>query len=364
MRKKWNIPYNLYNALISHKYPVYIIQFITQRCNARCPHCFVDFKTAENELNLEQIEKIAKTSGKCIRNVALTGGEPFIRDDIFEIADIWYKNTPIQSLSITTNGSMPDRINEFAKKTSKFDIPVYFFFSYDFIGEKHSEYRRLKDLHLNVVESYKIIKSYGNKFQGTFQITVAPDTYKTAIETYKYIRDELKIENLNIPIIRGDKAEILTPEMREKLASTYEELELMREKDYNSNKLTGFKDNSQTSIILDAKNKMLWKYVLKVFKEQKYISPCLSGSLLGIIYYDGSVAPCEILKSTMGNLKDYDCDYMKLWQSQSAKDVRESIKKSKCFCTSECSILVNMFSCPRYYGKIAYNILNNLRLKQ
>ena len=363
MKNKWNIPFNLYNALILHKYPVYLIQFVTQRCNAKCPHCFVDFKAEEDELTLEQIEKIAKTSGKCLRNVALTGGEPFIRNDIFEIADIWYKNSTVQSLSITTNGSMPDRIEQFAKQAYKLDIPFYIFFSYDLIGEKFSEYRRLKDLHLKVLESYKILKSYGNKFNSAFQITITPDTYETAIETYKYIRDELKIENINIPLIRGEKADCLSAEMRENLAKTYETLELMREEDYNNNQLIGFTDKSLTSILLDAKNKMLWKYVLKVFKEQKYISPCLSGSLLGIIYYNGDVAPCEILKDTMGNLKDYNCNFMELWDSYISKEERKKIAETKCFCTSECSLLVNMFACPRFYSRIIYNILNNLRIK-
>ena len=87
--KDWNFLFNLYNAFISHKQPVSLIQFVTERCNARCPHCFVDLKTQENELSLEQIEKISKTTGSALRNIALTGGEPFIRDDLFEIANIW-----------------------------------------------------------------------------------------------------------------------------------------------------------------------------------------------------------------------------------------------------------------------------------
>ncbi len=359
MKKNWNIPYNIYNALISHKEPLFLIHFITQRCNAKCPHCFVDFKTQENELTLEQIEKIASSSGKCLRNVALTGGEPFIRDDVSEIANIWYKNSTAQTISVTTNGSMPERVEEFAKNAAKNNIPVFFFFSYDFIGEKFSEYRKLKDLHINVLESYKIIKSYGNKFCGNFQTIVAPNTYKTAIETYKYIRDELKIENINIPLIRGEKADCLTAETRKEIADVYEKLQLMRNEDFDLKKL-GYKRKSLTSVLLDAKNKMLWKYVLKTFREQKYISPCTSGSLLGIIYYNGDLAPCEILKDSMGNLKDYDFNFMKAWESNQAKEVRKKISSSKCFCTSECSLLVNIFSSPRYYSELCYYIIRNL----
>ena len=110
------------NALILHKYPVSLIQFVTEKCNAKCPHCFVDFSKMKHELTLEAIEKIALTSGNCLRNIALTGGEPFIREDLFEIADIWYKNSKTRTISITTNGSMPDRIEKFALKASKLNI--------------------------------------------------------------------------------------------------------------------------------------------------------------------------------------------------------------------------------------------------
>lgn len=57
MKDAWNITKNIYNALVTHEEPVSLIQFVTQRCNAKCPHCFVDFKTANDELTLEAIEK-------------------------------------------------------------------------------------------------------------------------------------------------------------------------------------------------------------------------------------------------------------------------------------------------------------------
>lgn len=359
MQKEWYILKNLYNALILHKYPVYLIQFVTERCNARCPHCFVDFKTAENELKLEQIEKIAKTSGKCLRNIALTGGEPFIRDDLFEIANIWKQNSGAKSISITTNGSMPEKIETFSKQAIEHNMPVSFFFSYDFIEEKHSEYRRLKDLHLKVKESYNIIKSYGKNLNATFSITLTPENVDSAFETYIYMRDILKIQNINCAMIRGKNAEKLDINTRAKLAEVYKKIQTQRSLDFDKGYIQGFNNDSLTSILLNAKNKMLWKYILKTFVERKYISPCSAGSLFGIIYSNGNIAPCELLDSKIANLKDFDYDFMKCWTSQNADKIRKDIQCSKCFCTFECSWLVNIFSSPRYFPEITYNILRN-----
>ena len=85
MKTNCNILKLIYNTLFLHKYPISLIHFVTQRCNARCPYCFVDFKSEKDELSIEKIEKIALSSGKTLRNVALTGGEPFIREDLTEI---------------------------------------------------------------------------------------------------------------------------------------------------------------------------------------------------------------------------------------------------------------------------------------
>ena len=81
--------------------------------------CFIDFddpKTFKGELTLDEIDKLTKNLGKSLLNVNLTGGEPFARKDIVEIAKLYIKNSTVQSIYITTNGSLPDRVESFAKK--------------------------------------------------------------------------------------------------------------------------------------------------------------------------------------------------------------------------------------------------------
>ncbi len=364
MKKKWNYFYNLLNALVLHSNPVSITHFVTESCNARCPHCFVDFKNIENEITLEQIEKIASTSGAALRNVSLTGGEPFLRNDFFEIADIWYKNSTAQSIAVCTNGSMPDRIEDFCKRADKENLPISFFFSYDYIGEKHSEYRHLKNLHENVLKSYEIVHKYYPKFNGTFNLTVTPDNFDSAFETYLYIRDNLNIQNINCTLVRGNAVKMLDANVKQGIAQSYQKIHSAMDKDFEFGKIEGFSDKSLTSVLLNAKNKMLWKYVLKTFNENKYISPCTAGSLFGVIYSRGDVFPCELLSSKIGNLADFDYDYSKCWHSQNAKKICNCVKNSKCFCTFECSWLLNIFSSPRYYFELLSCIINDINSKR
>ncbi len=87
--KKANLLNVLQNVYVSKKEPVSLIHFITNRCNARCSFCFIDFddpNTLKGELTLEEIDKLTKTLGDSLLNINFTGGEPFTRKDITVIA--------------------------------------------------------------------------------------------------------------------------------------------------------------------------------------------------------------------------------------------------------------------------------------
>ena len=83
--KKAKIPNIINNIYFKKKTPISLIHFLTNRCNARCSFCFIDFdnpKTFAGELTLDEIEKMTKNMGDTLLNVNFTGGEPFARKDI------------------------------------------------------------------------------------------------------------------------------------------------------------------------------------------------------------------------------------------------------------------------------------------
>ena len=107
------------NVHISRNEPVSLVHFITNRCNARCSFCFIDFddpKTFEGELTLKEIDLLTKNLGKSLLNINLTGGEPFARKEIVEIAKLYIKNTTIQSIYVTTNASLQIGLKILLKK--------------------------------------------------------------------------------------------------------------------------------------------------------------------------------------------------------------------------------------------------------
>ena len=72
----------------------------------------------------------------------------------------------------------------------------------------------------------------------------------------------------------------------------------------------------------------------KILKEKRQVIPCYAGVSNVHINYDGGVWPCCVLgyEKQMGNLRDYDYNFQKLWWSETAKEVRKYIKDKKCAC--------------------------------
>ena len=96
----------------------YIRLSITDVCNFKCGYCLpngyqIDKSDNRKFLNLEEIKRLAKVFSKLgVSKIRLTGGEPTVRKDFFEIIKILKNDAGIKRVVITTNGY---HLNEKAK---------------------------------------------------------------------------------------------------------------------------------------------------------------------------------------------------------------------------------------------------------
>lgn len=104
-----------FNTSISK--PPYVYLKITERCNSRCRHCHIrKAKNDTKELDTNQwkciILKLKKWIGPFY--LKISGGEPFLREDLFEIIN--FAHSKHIFTSVITNGSLlPIRFEELSK---------------------------------------------------------------------------------------------------------------------------------------------------------------------------------------------------------------------------------------------------------
>jgi MoaA/NifB/PqqE/SkfB family radical SAM enzyme len=345
------------NNYILKKEPFSVVHFITNRCNARCKHCFIDFKnpdTFKGELTLDEIKSLTKTFGKSLFNVNLTGGEPFIRRDIFEITEAYFKNTPIESIFITTNGMFTQLTKEFLDKfiESKIKGKIIFSFSIDNFREEHDENRRAKGLFDNVIKTYNLVKSYNlPNIMANIAITVTDHNYDKVIDLYHYLRDEQKIAAITATAMREEGVATIEAEAKKNIYSAYMKLVKLIHADIHSGKMEGYKRGLQGTI-MNSKNIIVNRIFEKTYLNPKYVSHCPAGSLFGVIGADGQVYPCEILDRPLGNLRDYELNFMKVWQNPKTSAAKKFIKETNCHCSYECAWSINIISNKKYIPKL------------
>ena len=106
---------NILKDSFGRKFP-YIRLSISDVCNFKCGYCLPDgYKIDKSDnrsfINTEEIGRLAKALSELgVSKIRLTGGEPTIRKDFFEIIKIIKENSGIKKTVITTNGYRLDKI--------------------------------------------------------------------------------------------------------------------------------------------------------------------------------------------------------------------------------------------------------------
>jgi len=80
---------------------------LTQRCNLDCFYCHREGEETKDgeEMTPEEIKRIVEVAASfSVKKVKLTGGEPLLRKDVFEIVRVIKSTRGINEVSMTTNG--------------------------------------------------------------------------------------------------------------------------------------------------------------------------------------------------------------------------------------------------------------------
>ena len=93
----------------------YIRMSITDVCNFKCGYCLpngyqVDKSDNSKFLHLDEIKRLAKCLAKLgVNKIRITGGEPTVRKDFFDIIKVLKFDSGIKNVVITTNGYHLDK---------------------------------------------------------------------------------------------------------------------------------------------------------------------------------------------------------------------------------------------------------------
>ena len=339
-----------YSFLKNHlKKPIYLILFVTSKCNLKCKHCFYSKKLNSSipDLSLKEIGKFSQELGK-LMVLNLTGGEPFAREDLFEIYKIFVKNNTPVDIAISTNGILTKKIysdvSEMLKYGNMQNLAINL--SLDGTEEIHNEIRGM-DCYTHVIETYRKLVHQKEKYP---QLSIVVSTvitnrnYKILDEFHKELKKVMpKLDFHNLEIMRGD------PMDKHYNAPSIQQLEELKPVIFGIWGSYDYYKSRIKSRIAHKQKRILFNNYLKILKTKKQPWFCLAGKVHGVIDCNGDVSFCELLPK-IGNLRRDS--FAEIWNSEKADRMREFIKKRSCTCTHSCfqitNLVFNQFYWPRF----------------
>jgi len=279
---------------------------ITYRCNAKCYMCNTwQYPTKiSEELPVEFYEKIPST---VFTNI--TGGEPFLREDIEEIIKIVRPKT--KRLVISTNGFFTDRIINLAKK----GYNIGFRISIEGLPKANDELRGIKDGFDRGFRTLLELYHMGIKDIG-FGITVSDRNAKDLLELYK-LANAMKIEFATAATHntyyfhkfdnKFDNTEMISAEFEKLIA------ELLK-----TNRIKNW-------------FRAYFNYgLINYIKGGQRLLPCKMGT--DVFYLDpfGDIRPCNAMDEVMGNIRENTFD--DIWTGNEAEEIRKKV----CTCDKRC----------------------------
>ena len=294
--------------------PLVLSWNVTRKCNLKCAHCYINAATQEltNELNTEEaknlMDQIAKVSKPLL---ILSGGEPLLRSDIFEL--IRYGVKKGFKMGLGSNGSLID--NEIAKNIKEAGVSTISVSLDSSSSRLHDEFRGVKGSWIRAVNAIKYLKNNGLLVQ--VNTTVTQDNYKE-IDKIMSLAENLGVENFHlfflVPTGRGVKLTDISPKK-------YEDMIKTAFKKANKHKLN-VRPSCAPQFMRIAKDKGL--------DMRQWIRGCIAGLYYCRIYPNGDITPCPYLPIRLGNV--CETTFKEIWfHSNVFKHLRDSdALKGKC----------------------------------
>lgn len=334
--------------------PVQLTVFVTSRCNLRCNHCFY-WKELDsdhsNELTVDEFEKIAKSLPRLLV-LSLTGGEPFVREDISEIYGAFARHTRPHLVTISTNGFYKDRMAATLPRMlaghPNTNLVVYV--SLDGTKETHDAIRG-RGSYDKAIAALLMLQGMRKTYKNlslSASMTLSNGNQHVLPQVFQETMASGLVDNVNIGFVRGDTKD---PKAKDVRLDDYRKLTRLKIEAISRKRLGLSK--LLFSRLLALREYYTYKTVEQVLERGKAVLPCQAGSLMGILYDDGTVRPCEVLAdSKIANIRDFNYDLPALWASERAGKLREKISDG-CFCTFECAMSSSILFNPKYLAKIA-----------
>ena len=307
---------------------------VTYRCNARCYMCntWRHPTKPDEEIKSDIYEKLP-----FMNTVNLTGGEPFLREDLADIVNVLKKKT--KRLVICSNGFFTEKILKLFEKHRDVGIRV----SIEGLPKVNDELRGIshgfdKGIRTLVELHHRGVKDIG------FGITVSDRNAKDMIELY-HLAKIMKFEFATATIHNSFYFHKFDNRLK------YPDIAIGEFKKLISELL-------KSSKIKDWFRAYFNYGLINYINNKPRLLPCEMGHDSFFLDPRGEIFPCNVMEKSMGNLKEGS--FENIWNSKNAEEIRRQVKSCEYNCWMVGSVSQQM---KKYIWKSCRWVLKHKLLK-
>lgn len=279
---------------------------LTYRCPMQCVMCNIwqNPTKKDEEIKASDLKSLPK-----LKFINLTGGEPFIREDLAEIVEECYKHT--DRIVISTSGWYEDRVIELAKRYRNIGIRI----SIEGLSSKNDELRGRNGGFDKGLRTLLRLKEMNVKDIG-FGCTVSNNNSADMLSLYRLSKSldmEFATASFHNSFYFHKTDNVITN--KDEVIGNFKKLIKMQ-----------LEESRPKSWFRAFFNMGLINYI----EGGRRLLPCEAGSTNFFIDPWGDVYPCNGMeescwKESMGNIKD--TDFSSIWTSDKAEKVREMVSR-------------------------------------
>ena len=330
-------------ALTRPGMPINLTFSVTNVCQSRCKTCHIwelyqkDPDKRQNELSLSEIKAIFQSMGH-IYIFNISGGEPFLRDDLVDIIEAACQYLTPGIIHIPTNAIAAGRIEKTINrilmmlKTKYPSVRLTVKPSLDHVGDKHDEIRGVPGNFKKVISLFHKLKALEAEYP-QFHAELG-----TVISAWNVgdIKDIAQfVTGLGVESYRNEIAEERSEMFNQHFGITPSAEEYKKAVDYFTQQIRrSMKNHHFFHKITNAFRLVYYDTAIRILEQRRQVIPCYAGISNAHLSPYGDIWACCTLgyDKSIGNLREFDYHFPSLWNSQQAKDVRAYIRKGNCHC--------------------------------
>lgn len=335
------------------RWPNYVIFFVTARCNAACPMCFyqanMDKNAAKDELSVAEYEKIARQI-EYINVLGISGGEPFLRRDLAEIIQVFYRNCRPFVVDLPTNAYLTDQIvkqaEEIVRSCPKLTVDIQL--SIDGPEEVHNRIRGLKDGFRHLQNTYAELLKLRSRYKNLRVKACAVYSHFNQDHMEELLavleKDFSQLDRFVFSVAHGSVAQDKALEL------DWEKYFALCERLRQNARVKDWRDGHSlfTLALRFAKN----DFLQEILHRKDMYRHCRAGRDVVAIGETGKVFPCEPLWREVGDLRTNGYDLRQVLDSPQMRDFLQQRDCQKCTCHWGLPMSNAIMLSPRYYPKM------------